>query len=98
MYNVIVSHGAKKHQLSFDESPTSEDLSSKIEAVTGVPYSRQKLIHKGKFCTSCVPPKMSLFDRDHKKKYYLQGLHSFFLLRGSNILLMFYLFYSVDAL
>ena len=47
MYNVTVSYGAKKHQLTLDESPTSEDLSSKIEAATGVPFSHQKLIHKG---------------------------------------------------
>ncbi|XP_063689038.1 BAG family molecular chaperone regulator 1-like [Bolinopsis microptera] len=49
MYKVTVSHGAKKHQISIrDSCPTSEDLSTKIEAVTGVPLSRQKLIHKGK--------------------------------------------------
>ena len=58
MYNVTVSHGAKKHQLTFDETPSSEDLSAKIEDVTGVPYSRQKLIHKGKFYASCIPLKM----------------------------------------
>ena len=49
MFKVVVSHGAKKHQLSFGDSkcPTSEELSTKIEAVTGVPFSQQRLIHKG---------------------------------------------------
>lgn len=52
MFKVTIAHGAKKHQLSFGDPicpicPTSEELSSKIEAVTGVPLSQQKLIHKG---------------------------------------------------
>ena len=94
MYNVIVSHGAKKHQLSFDESPTSEDLSSKIEAVTGVPYSRQKLIHKGKFCTSCVPSKMSLFDIDHEKSSVYRDCCFILLMRSNILLIIYYVLFS----
>ena len=48
MYEVIVAHGSDKHKISFDSPhPTSMELSEKLENLTGIIPSKQKLIHKG---------------------------------------------------
>ena len=50
MFKLIVTHGLEKYKILFDTTqPTSAELSEKLEILTGILSTKQKLIHKGNF-------------------------------------------------
>lgn len=45
---VTITHGSKKYEIEIDEKSVINELLEKVEQVSGIPVSAQKLIYKGK--------------------------------------------------